>query len=646
MRKPCAVLAAAVVALCAACDARQGAPERDSAAPAAPATRAAASRCDGRLGEGFDAWAKAGFSGSIAISTAGRFDCLAAYGRADQATGRTNTPSTVFSIGSVTKAFTAASVFGLVDEGKLSLDDQAGEILPQLRGPVAKATVRQLLLHTSGLNGSHGADYQPLGRDAALAAIDGLTPAFRPGTGYLYSNAGYTLLALIIDKVSGTGYRKYTAAATLRLPGGAVAGGFWSGEPSAPGPRAIGYLDDGAPGQRGDFAGPHWALDGNGGLAMTTRDLASWTYALFTGRIVSPASAKAISSPGYDQGDGTAETPGWVRYGTSKYGTPLLVTAGGGGDVGHNAVVAWLPERRQVIAMASNTPKVSAERLLEVVGPAVISGDPLPAPPAQAGDDDAARAAAIVGTYRLDTGGSFEVTATGGRTAISASGADAVAALFPPRRVPAAELRANEGRVLALLGGQTQEGRKERAGFERSFGPISGFTLRGTAVIGGDVRTYVAITARDKVIIGWYFLNEEGGIGAAQVPAEPPRLPLVASGDGGFRPDDPTGSAPDVTVEVAGGRLTVSGPAGTTIARSARSAGTPPSEDSSARSTSAPNPPAAADSSSRPTSDAPPAGDTNGPTLDTDAPPAGDADGPTLDTKTPPAGDSSAPPAG
>ncbi|GGK63118.1 hypothetical protein Sme01_05250 [Sphaerisporangium melleum] len=568
MNKRCAGLPAVTlvaVVVQSACQAPPSAtPDRAPASRTAVAVDAAA--CDRRLGAGFDAWAKAGFSGSVAISTGGRFGCLAAYGWADQEAGRRNTPGTVFGIGSVTKAFTAASVFGLVDAGKLSLDDRAGEILPGLRGPSAGVTVRQLLLHTSGLNGSHGADYRPLGRAAALAAIDRLKPAFRPGTGYVYSNAGYTLLALIVDKVSGTGYRKYTMAKTLRLPGGAVAGGFWNGEPAAPGPRAIGYLDGGETGERGGFAGPHWALDGNGGLAMTTRDLATWTYALFTGRVVSPASAKAIGTPGYERDDGTAETPGWVFYDRSRFGTPVLATAGGGGDAGHNAIVAWLPERRQVIAMASNTPKVSAERLLQAVGPALVSGAPLPVPSAAAAGGDRSRAADIVGTYGLDTGGGFEVSTTGGRLAISANGADAVAALFPPRGVPADELRANEQRVLALLGGQTGEGRRERAGVERAFGPISGYTLTGTAVIGGDVRTYVAITARKGVLAGWYSVNEEGGIRAAQLPAGPPSLPLVASGDRRYRPDDPTGTGPEVTVDFGRDDLTISGPAGVTTA--------------------------------------------------------------------------------
>ena len=162
----------------------------------------------------------------------------------------------MFSIGSVTKAFTAATVLDLVAEGRLSLDDRVGRLLPELTGPVADVTVRQLLLHTSGLTGSHGQDHRPLDRDAALAAICRLDLAFTPGSDYEYSNAGYTLLALVDREPS----RARATASTPRrrscaCPDGRVAGGFWDGAPAAPGPRAVGYLDGGRTGPAGRLRG-------------------------------------------------------------------------------------------------------------------------------------------------------------------------------------------------------------------------------------------------------------------------------------------------------------------------------------------------------------------------------------------------------
>lgn len=540
--------------------------DRDAPAPAVTTT---AAHCDPAFDAAVRAWARAGFSGTVAVSTGGRFDCLAGYGSADDAAHTPNAVDTVFSIGSVTKAVTAATIVDLAEDGKLRLDDPVGRLLPELKGPVAGVTVAQLLRHTSGLTGSHGADHEPLDRDAALAAIGELDLAFKPGEGYAYSNAGYTLLALVVEKVSGKTYREYTASTTLRLPDGRTAGGFWDGQPAAPGPRAVGYLDDGRPGQSGDFAGPHWAVDGNGAVAMTARDLASWTHALFTGQLISPEAARLIGTPGRDLGEGRSEAAGWVAFDASVYGTPFLAAAGGGGDVGHNVAVAWIPEGQRVVVMASNKPDVSAEKLLAKLAPALLKGEPLPTPsPPPAGSGPAATA----GTYKLDTGGTFEVTAAGDRVTVSAVGADAVAALFPPGGgVSASDYRANEERTVALLDGRTKEGREERDGLEDTFGgPVTGVALAGTVVRDGEIRTYVTITVGGKAVTGWYALDAAGGIEAAEVPTEPPALRLAPAGGDRYGPDDPTGAGPDVAVTFGEGRMTIRGPAGTAVATLAR----------------------------------------------------------------------------
>jgi CubicO group peptidase (beta-lactamase class C family) len=563
VRSVAAVLA--VAAVLTACTDDQDTPPDEGTTPTAGA------RCAPELDAALGAWARAGFSGSVAVSTDGRLECAAGYGSADDAAGEPNGPGTVFSIGSVTKSVTAATVLELAAEGKLSLADRVGRHLPELTGPVAGVTVRQLLLHTSGLSGSHGQDHRPLDRDAALAAISGLEPAFRPGSGHAYSNAGYSLLALVIEAVSGTTYREHTASEILRLPDGRVAGGFWDGEPAAPGPRAVGYPDDGGTGAAGDFAGPHWALDGNGSLAMTMPDLAAWTHALFTGRLVPPEAVGVLTAPGHDLGDGRNERPGWVAVDASVHGTGFLASAGGGGDVGHDVVVVWVPRDRRALALASNRPGVSAEELLQAVGPALIAGRPLPTPQATpAAPGASAGEAAAPGRYELPTGGAFAVTTAGNEVTVAATGADAVAALLPPRPGPLADdAAAHEQRVLALLTRPgSAEGREEHDALEDSLGPISDVRLAGTVVADGELRTYVSLTAGSRSVTGWYAVSAAGGIEAAEVPTDPPALTLVRSG-GGYRPDDPTGTGPEVTVAFGAGRMTVSGPDGVTTAERA-----------------------------------------------------------------------------
>jgi CubicO group peptidase (beta-lactamase class C family) len=527
-------------------------------------------QCDPEVHQAFSAWSDAGFSGSIAISEAGEFQCLAAYGMADHDAGTPNTVDTVFGIGSVSKAFTAAAILRLVDAGTLSLDDRAGEFIAELSGPAADATIEQLLRHTSGLTGSHGTDHEPLSHDDAVAAISSLELAFEPGTDYAYSNSGYTLLALVVEELAETGYRDYLASEILTLPDGEQAGGFWDGEPTAPGPRAVGYDDDGPTDQLGDFAGPHWALDGNGDLAMTMEQLAAWTHALFTGDVLSPESTALVSTPGFDHGDGTSETPGWAMYDDAVLGEAFLGSAGGGGDLGHNAVVVWLPESERVVAVASNTAEITAEELLQAVGPSLIAGEPLPTPDVPAGDVDPTEMSAAEGRYELESGDSFDVTAGDDGLVVAASGPDAMNALFPiPDRYTDDDVARHEEHVRTLLEGGTEEGREELDMLESDFGAIDDIQVDGTIVDDGELRTYVTVTSPAGPTTLWYALDQHGAIAGVDGPVDPPSVVLIPTEDGGFRPADPVGSGSEISVEFDDRRMSISGPSGVVTADSA-----------------------------------------------------------------------------
>ena len=523
--------------------------------------------CSKAYSDGLDAWAKAGFSGTVAISRNGEFECLAGYGSAGRADDTANTPDTVYSIGSISKAFTASAILRLVDEGRVRLGDRAGEIIPSLRGPSARATVRQLLLHTSGLTGSIGADHAPLGRAAAIRNLSKLRRAYPPGTRYLYSNAGYTLLALIIDKLSGS-YRNFLATQILDAPRGVRSRGFWDGAPTASGPRAVGYLDGGPTEQMGEFAGPHWALSGNGDLAMTPRDLAAWTYALFSDDLLSRRSTRAIATGQTDRGDGTSATPGWVRFPRARFGEPVIATSGGGGDIGHDAVVAWLPRSKRVVAIASNTPVVRAEDLLTAIAPALVAGNAVPPPDEPNASVDPAVLRATAGTYRLEQGSSLEVSVHDDGLAVTAHRAAAVDALFPrPASVTADLVSKHESAVLDLLQGKTDEGRKERELFESDFGKVTEIELAGTAVIDGEVRTYASLRTATDSVLGWYALDAAGAISAAEVPTDPPTAQLVPLGERRFRVDNVSANNPDVTLTFSRRGVEIAGPDGTVRAR-------------------------------------------------------------------------------
>jgi CubicO group peptidase (beta-lactamase class C family) len=530
-----------VLALVGACTSDVDTPTDDSVIEGAVGAGSSCEAVDEALG----AWAEAGFSGSVAVTEAGQDDCLLAYGDVE--------PETVFAIGSITKAVTAVSVLQLVDDGQLALDDRVGDVVPGLSGPVADATIEQLLLHTSGITGGIGEDLEPLTKEQAIANLSRLEQSFEPGSDYEYSNPGYSLLGIVVEEVAGEPYRERTLT---HLPDGA---GFWEGEPAAEGPRAVGTLDDGTTGSDGSNPGPHWAVDGNGSVAMTVPHLAEWTRSLFEGELLSAESTDLVATPGFDHGDGTGETPGWVAFDEELFGEPFLGTAGGGGDVGQDAITIWVPGRELVVSMASNQQEITAEDLLERVGPALVVGEPLPQPVAPGDDVEQGDLDALVGTYELETGGRFDVAVDEGgeRLAVAARGADAVDALFPlPDDVSPDEVAEHEAAVEALLAGETQAGQDEVAALEGDLGTIEGVEVLGT-VDEGELRTYVSIDAEQGSTLAWYALSDQGGIEAVELTEVPPTQLLVPTDDGTFRLDDPTGDGPEVLVTFADGTMTV-----------------------------------------------------------------------------------------
>ena len=213
-------------------------------------------------------------------------------------------------------------------------------------------------------------------------------------------------------------------------------------------------------------------MSGNGDLAMSMPTLAAWTADLFSHDLVPRDAVDASRKPRWDHGDGTSETYGWVRLASSVLGKTVYASAGGGGDTGHNVVVAWIPDIHTALAIASSTPELTAEQLLQAIGPALLTGEPIPEP-AGAGltAPEPATVAGAVGEYVLVGGGRFVVTEAGEGVSIAAVGTDAVRALF---RLPGAAtddlVRAHEDGVVDLLTGDSKVGDEERSALAEAVG--------------------------------------------------------------------------------------------------------------------------------------------------------------------------------
>jgi CubicO group peptidase (beta-lactamase class C family) len=209
-----------------------------------------------RLTTSLDSLAKVGqFSGVTVVAKNGVPVFQHALGMADRERGIANNPETAFNLGSINKAFTQIAILQLRAAGKLDLDSTLAKYWPDYpNAEVArKITIRQLLRHTSGIGGNIFAppaggkrndirtlkDYLPLFVNQPLA--------FEPGTGNAYSNAGYVVLGLLIERLSGTDYYTYVRE-HIFTPAGMTRTGSFAVD-SLPPNTAIGYTrgDENAP---------------------------------------------------------------------------------------------------------------------------------------------------------------------------------------------------------------------------------------------------------------------------------------------------------------------------------------------------------------------------------------------------------------
>ncbi|MBZ5567038.1 MAG: beta-lactamase family protein [Acidobacteriia bacterium] len=232
-------------------------------------------------------------SASIAVVKDGRMAYLQTYGESRLEPRTPVRPDMRYSIGSISKQFTAVALLLLQEQGKLSLDDPVGKFLPNLTR-ARDVTIRQVLTHTSGYSDFWPQDYvMPMMLKPTTAAQIMDTWArkpldFEPGTRWQYSNTGYVIAGAIIEKVTGKPYFQFlrdhiftplnmTSVADFDQHGVA---------PTDP----TGYLRYGlGPARVAPAEGAGWMFAA-GELAMTAEDLARWDIALIERKIMSPAS--------------------------------------------------------------------------------------------------------------------------------------------------------------------------------------------------------------------------------------------------------------------------------------------------------------------------------------------------------------------
>lgn len=271
------------------------------------------------------------------------------YGLADLERGVAAGPGTNYRLASVSKQFTAAAILLLVQDGRLGLDDGARQWLPTLPARGEAITIRHLLTHTSGLIDYE--DHLPALnrqlRDAdVLSILEGQHRVyFTPGSDYRYSNSGYALLALIVERASGRDYPGFLRERIFRPLGMDATLAYVAGGPEIA-RRAYGYslVDDAW--QRTDQS-PTSAVLGDGGIYSSIDDLAKWDAALYDDRLLSDASRRMAFSAATATGDpAVAYGFGWRISGDSLWHS--------GESIGFRNVIVRYPDRRLSVVILSN----------------------------------------------------------------------------------------------------------------------------------------------------------------------------------------------------------------------------------------------------------------------------------------------------
>lgn len=313
-----------------------------------------------------------GFDGQVMVNQAGETLLLQAFGTADYEANRAFTTDTVFDIGSLTKQFTAAAILKLQEQGKLQLSDTLDQFFPEAADDKKSITLHQLLTHNSGLvNNLSGGDYSKVSRNKFIKRLFRSKLDAPPGTIFSYSNAGYALLGLVIERVSGLNYENYLQQHLLK-PAGLQYTGYripdWSGLPLATGYELkrdsfFGGKADGSSKRWGtplekpwDKDGPWWNLHANGGFLSTMDDLSLWLQSLQKGTILSQASTALLFTPHViTPRDGVFYGYGWIVEPASPQGK--MVRHGGSNGVFTADVRYYADKQLLIIFMTNNDSK-------------------------------------------------------------------------------------------------------------------------------------------------------------------------------------------------------------------------------------------------------------------------------------------------
>jgi CubicO group peptidase (beta-lactamase class C family) len=358
---------------------------------------------------------------SIAVLQDGKAVYARGFGYAEVDNAVPATEKTVYRINSITKAFTATAILALREQGKLELDDHLSKWFSEYTRPAHDPTISQLLSHASGLTDYHGPTFRKNIREdlSAKGWVDSLNDEhlylFTPGTNWSYSNLGYDLLGMIVERVAGQPLEEFFQARIFR-PAGMNTTGFCNTNRVTK-DRAFSYQTE-----HGALVhAASWGTYGNasGRLCSTVLDLSAFLQALDSGALISASSLDRMRAPSqlvdgrrFDYGLGT-------RLGHLA-GLPLIAYTGSG-EAWTSAMVEWPAQRLAVIVLANaetargNARRIAVDTLRDIIAPGQADAGDLAVP------QDIGRN--IVGAWTAPGAESMEFALTDGHLAVHPVGA-------------------------------------------------------------------------------------------------------------------------------------------------------------------------------------------------------------------------------
>lgn len=295
---------------------------------------------------------KFGFSGSVLIVKDGEILLNKGYGFANNNAKFLNSPKTTFYIASVSKPITALGVMKLVEDKKVKLSDDLTKYFPQVPDNKKSISIEMLLTHMSGLKHTYSCD-NIADRSKAIETILNKTSMIAvPGAKYNYSGDNYTLLAAIIEIVSGELFEDYISKAVLQ-PAGIYKEAFTGRISESQ------YNDFASPIENSVYKNlkdiePTWGRKGRAGMILSVEDLYKIDKAFTSFKILQPGTVSEILTPKIKGSTGSNYGYGF-NIDKSIRGTKVFGHSGDDDGVGHSVDYLDFPDEKTKIFIASNS---------------------------------------------------------------------------------------------------------------------------------------------------------------------------------------------------------------------------------------------------------------------------------------------------